>query len=355
MRKVDWSKWNSTESNFAKYADVKSNLIYGTPSKEVPSVSVMVLTYKRAHGLKRALDTALAQDFAGKYEIAVVDDSGFDQETDDLMKTYCDKYSNVLYYRHEKNIGQYANWNRACELCRTEWFCLLHDDDGIYPNYLSTTMAAIQNSKRDIGLLGVYFNTLDERKNIKKAGIARKTIDTLINTFVKIRNNKPIEITLEDNAKLINVLSCCLMINKHKVIEVGGLDDQYFPSSDFVFGAKMGSFHDVVFLPQILCFRGIAENESLKEAVCSDSIICAYFLAYEIIKKLKPKSTESYKKRKASFAAIAAEIGVLGYNDIDYSKTKTELGMKPIYNSKFTRFCIMLYSRACWGLLLFRK
>lgn len=120
MKNVDWSKWSAKNDNFQKYSHIKSHLIYGTPVKKTGLVSIMILTYKRAYGLKNALDSALAQDYKGHYTIAVVDDSSFDQETDDMMKEYCEKHDNILYYRNEKNLGQYANWNRACELCPTK-------------------------------------------------------------------------------------------------------------------------------------------------------------------------------------------------------------------------------------------
>jgi hypothetical protein len=74
-----------------------------------------------------------------------------------------------------------------------------------------------------------------------------------------------------------------------------------------------------------------------------------------MLKTIKPSLSESKKKKVASFAAVAAEIGVLGYNNTDYSHTKNELGMKKIYNSRFVRSMIMLKSRLAWGMLIFRN
>ena len=356
MRNIDWSKWNSKDSNFDKYANIKSTLIYGAPMKDPGMVSIVIITYRRAHGLRNALESTLAQDYDERFAITVLDDSGFDQATNDLMEEYCNKYDNISYYRNNKNLGQYANWNRACELSPTEWFCLLHDDDSLKPNYLTETTRVLRDERyRDIGLLGVYFNTIDERKNGARDSLPTKAINGLTTLFMKLRRKKPVQIKLSDNIKLIHVLSCCLMINKLKVMEIGGLDDAFFPSADFVLSSKMNYYHATAFLPEYLCYRGIGENESLKREVCQDSISCAYHHTFAMLDTILPQLSLAEKREKASFAAVAAEIGVLGYNDIDYSPTKRELGMDPKYNSKVKRMLVMLESRIAWGLLLFRN
>lgn len=356
MNKPDWSKWKSKTNNFEKYSKIKSNLIYGTLPKKHGLVSVMILTYNRADGLKNALDSAIAQDYKKTYPIIVLDDSGFDKATDELMKEYCARYNNVVYYRHDKNLGQYANWNRACELSPTEWFCLLHDDDLLAPNYLSRVLGLLKKDRLNkLGLVGVYFWTKDERKISLINTALRGVTNTLTTMFIRIRRGAPIPITIEDNVKLIYTLSCCLMINRDKVKAVGGLDDSYFPSSDFVLTSKMNYYFSTAFLPEYLCYRGISENESLKRETCEKSIECAYHHTYAMLSDLHPTMPESVRRRKASFAAVAAEIGVLGYNDIDYSKIKTSLGMEQIYNSNLTRLVVLLLSRFTWGTLIFRK
>lgn len=355
MKKVNWSEWNSKKDNFKKNSHIKSRLIYGKAGTATQLASIVIITYKRAHGLKDALESALSQDYDQAYTITVLDDSGYDQETDDLMRIYCANYKNIAYYRNEKNLGQYANWNRACELSPTKWFCLLHDDDSVKSNYLTEVTKVLRDEKySDIGLLGVYFDTIDNRKS-KSDSLLTKLINTFTKIFVELRNKKPIQITLSDNIKLIYTLSCCLMINKEKVFEIGGLDDSYFPSADFILTSKMNYYHATVFLPAFLCNRGIGENESLKKEVCEDSIECAYKHTVAMLDTVDPAMSENTKKRKASFAAVAAEIGVLGYNNIDYSPTKNQLGMNKLYNSKIIRLIIMVRSRLAWSRLLFRN
>jgi len=347
-----WDKWKSKEDNFAKCKSTKSLLIYGTPAHNTPGVSIVIITYKRAAGLKEALESALNQNYSQPFEIVVSDDSGFDRETDDLMKQYCDKYSNILYYRHEKNIGQYANWNRACELSRTDWYGLLHDDDKLKPHYLEKCMSAVGTAPEEVGLLGSYMKMVGETNTGANAADRRSLLDRLVDLFIKLRKEKPIYLRLEDNIKYIYMLNSAF-INKKRLIEIGGLNDEYFPSSDFVMAAKMNCYYSTIFLPIVLTEKGVGENESLKQSVCDDSVRAGFYLSYELAKEMGKKPNA--QKRKASIAAVIAEIGVKGYNNVDYSGVKESLGMKKIYSKKPIINLINIYSKLNWGLLLIRR
>jgi glycosyltransferase involved in cell wall biosynthesis len=353
MNTNDWSEWNSKSDNFKKYSHIKSRLVYGTLPKKNPLVSIVILTYFRAGGLKAALDSALTQDYPKEYSIAVLDDSGYDQSTDDLMKAYCKEHKNILYYRHERNLGQYANWNRACELAPSPWYGLLHDDDILKPNYLSEVAKYI-NVKNNLGLLGVYIDVNDTREGAdeKKEAFTKIILRNVISFFLKLRQGNLVVLSLKDNIKHIYVMNSTF-INRQRAMEIGGLDDSYFPSSDFAFSAKMASYYDTAFLPMKLTNKGVGDSESLKQSVCDDSIRCAFHQTAAMCNELG--YSRAKQVRKASIAAVISEIGVKGYNDVEYGHVKKELGMKNIYNSPFIIMLINLYSKFNWGLLLFRR
>ena len=353
MKKSSWSKWNSKSDNFKKYSHIKSRLVYGSLPKNPGVVSIVILTYFRADGLKAALDSALKQDYTKPYTITVLDDSGFDKATDDLMKKYCKKYKNVVYYRHDKNLGQYANWNRACELAPTEWYGLLHDDDILKPNYLSEVATCVEG-ENDLGLLGVYIDVNDTREGAseKKDPLTRHLFKQIIGIFLGLRKGSLIPLTLKDNIKHIYVMNSTF-INKARAIEIGGLDDSYFPSSDFAFSAKMAHYYKTAFLPIKLTNKGVGDSESLKQSVCDDSIRCAFNQTIEMCKTLGYSQKKQLKK--ASIAAVISEIGVKGYNDVDYGAVKKGLGMSDIYNNPFIISLINIYSKFNWGVLLFRR
>lgn len=354
MVNANWQDWNSKKNQFIKYENIPSIHIRGNYSKLESRISIVILTYNRAHTLIKALESAVHQKYDKKYSIVVLDDyADGDEKTEEIVFDYIQRYGNISYFRNKKNLGQYAAWNRAVELSPTKWFCLLHDDDYLDENYLSTMDSAINKVGNEVGLIGSYFHTIDERLEVNESKIHRSLIDKLVDLFIKMRKGKPIKIGLNENLNLIYVLSCCLLINKQKVMDIGGLDDQYFPSSDFALGSKMNCYYQTVFIPLYLSNRGIAENESLRIEVCEGAIECAFHQTYAMMKYLGFTDAKSFKK--ACRTAVIAELGVKGYHNIDYGHIKNQLGIPSKYNSKIMIFIISVYSKFKWGLLLLKK
>lgn len=349
-KNTNFAVWNTKASCFKKYEKTETDKIYGEHVSNA-KVSIIILSYRRVEGLRKALDSAIYQDYNEPYEILVMDDSGIITEIDAMMKEYCDNYSFIIYYRHQINIGEPGNWNRSCEVCKTQWYCLLHDDDLMKSNYLSTMTKIVEN-KNDYGLIGVYVD-FDDQREVVKVGFLKSILSSFIQTFLKLRKGNIIPLTLKDNMKDIYAISTCLFLNKEKVLAVGGSEDAYFPNSDSVFNSKMSYFYKIGFVPIVLATRGVYENQSLKQEVCNDSIRASYYHTYEIAKSLGYK--EKKCKRKASMSAVIHEIMVRGYNNIDYGFIKNELGMKSMYNNKIVIELINLYSKMNWGKLLFRR
>ncbi len=102
------------------------------------TISVIIPTYNRAHTLKRALDSVLAQTRAAN-EIIVVDDGSTDA-TEQLIKQ---NYPQVIYVR-QANQGVSAARNTAIKIAKGEWLALLDSDDEWLPNKLETQLALLE-------------------------------------------------------------------------------------------------------------------------------------------------------------------------------------------------------------------
>lgn len=207
----------------------------------------------------------------------------------------------------------------------------------IKSDYLTTMSKFIKLN--DVGLIGSYMETI----NFESKERIRTRADKLADIFISLKHNHLLSINLADNIKHIFISSCCLFVNKNLILSLGGLNDKYFPSSDFALSAKINYKHKTLFLPKRLSYRAVGNNESLKQSVCNDSIRCAYWLTFNICKTLKYK--ENKCKRKSSIAAVISEIGVRGYNNTDYSKIKRELNIKKIYSNKLCILMINIYSK----------
>ncbi|MFK7997003.1 MAG: glycosyltransferase family 2 protein [Granulosicoccus sp.] len=105
-----------------------------------PPVTIGIPTYNRADGyLRTCLEAALAQDYA-QLEIIVSDNCSSDG-TQELMSGYTDP--RLRYIRHKENIGANPNFNYCLDQAKGQYFLLLHDDDLIDPDFVSSCISAI--------------------------------------------------------------------------------------------------------------------------------------------------------------------------------------------------------------------
>ena len=69
--------------------------------QEHPLVSIIILTYNRAHLIGETLDSVLAQTYT-HWECIVVDDGSTDA-TDEVLATYVEKDSRFQYHHRPKD------------------------------------------------------------------------------------------------------------------------------------------------------------------------------------------------------------------------------------------------------------
>ncbi|MDD3596887.1 glycosyltransferase family 2 protein [Sulfuricurvum sp.] len=88
-------------------------------------VSILIPTYERPEGLKKAIQSCLAQVYS-HFEIIVTDNSSNDK-CREIIDSFHDE--RIKYYINEENIGPILNWRRAFEKSNGELIVLLPDDD----------------------------------------------------------------------------------------------------------------------------------------------------------------------------------------------------------------------------------
>ena len=104
------------------------------------TVSVIIPTFNRAWTLKRAIDSALDQDYPYR-EIIVVDDGSTDS-TGELLAGYGDKIRVLV----QENKGVSAARNRGIQESQGNFIALLDSDDAWEKNKLSCQMAFFQSN-----------------------------------------------------------------------------------------------------------------------------------------------------------------------------------------------------------------
>ncbi len=97
-----------------------------------PLLSILIPTYNRAGYLPAALRSAVGQTVRD-VEVIVLDDASPDATGEAVGPFLAD--SRVRYVRHPANVGIAGNWRRGIAAARGEFFCLLHDDDWLEPDF----------------------------------------------------------------------------------------------------------------------------------------------------------------------------------------------------------------------------
>ena len=72
---------------------------------EFPILSICIPTYNRAEYLKKTLESIVVQKKFSSNEVEIViSDNASSDDTGDVAKLYCKKYSNIRYYRNKENV-----------------------------------------------------------------------------------------------------------------------------------------------------------------------------------------------------------------------------------------------------------
>jgi glycosyltransferase involved in cell wall biosynthesis len=101
----------------------------------LPLVTLAIPTYKRPQLLKRAISSAIAQDYPN-LEILISDNGTPENASDPVVAEFMAKDSRITYFKQEKNIYG-DNFFFLLEKAKGEFFMWLADDDQITPNFAS--------------------------------------------------------------------------------------------------------------------------------------------------------------------------------------------------------------------------
>lgn len=122
-----------------------------------PLVTIAIPTYNRATSyLPQALESALRQTYQN-IEIIVSDNCSTDH-TRALVTGIIDP--RVRYFRHEPGIGQKGNYNFCVKQAQGSYMLLLHDDDVIDEEFVSSCIEAATGAP-DVGVILTGLKLID--------------------------------------------------------------------------------------------------------------------------------------------------------------------------------------------------
>lgn len=275
MEFKDFSKLDfwTKENQFNQYTDIKSHKQFGQYHADA-ELTIAIPVYNRTTFLREAIDSALQQDTDRVYDIIVVDNASEDDAVQQIVFSY--PQDRIVYFRNDENIGMTGNWNRCYELAKTKWVTLLHDDDRLKPNYVETVLTVADKYGDSIGCLGTLHDDIDENGNILRGAVENTGAINEISTEDFYRQITPINIA-------------GLMMDRYKVMDIGGFNEDFYPSQDANLMVKIGVSYGGINISNNLCDYRIAENESLKPKTMYDIMsyiythVCAMYKSEVIV------------------------------------------------------------------------
>lgn len=227
--------------------------------------SIVIPTYKRATLLKEAISSALCQKTDSIFEVLIVDDDPSESARSDSQKIISlFNDFRIRYYQNKTNLGCFENMNQCVKLARFDYIVMLHNDDILYDNYLSTIECVLRKNKNIDMILPDEAVFVNERK-VKKTGYQK--INNYINKFTNLAGH-PIKITQSDFF-IHNIAGgpTGVLFKKNKAIEAGLFDNTHYPVADYYFLCKYASLFNVYMITNELSEYRQKDNITLSDGV----------------------------------------------------------------------------------------
>ena len=97
--------------------------------------------YNRPRLLAEALASIAAQTAAVEYEVVVCDDGQTEENRRVVEQFPAARFS---YHPNRPALGPVGNWNECLRRAHGQWVMVLHEDDTLYPWYLSTVLPRLR-------------------------------------------------------------------------------------------------------------------------------------------------------------------------------------------------------------------
>ncbi|UCB42549.1 MAG: glycosyltransferase [Dehalococcoidales bacterium] len=197
----------------------------------MPTVSVVIPTYNRAHLLPETIQSVLNQSFRD-FEVLVVDDGSTDN-TAEVVSTFPVKYF------HQTNQGAPTARNKGMELTQSKYIVFLDSDDALLENML----------EREVEILDRY----PAAGFIYGQAYLTNTEGTIFG-LRKHRGKRPeIREGWEELRELVfgcRIPSPTVMVRRSCLEEVGGYDPDFqFGSQDFELWVRLAKHYAVAYIP----------------------------------------------------------------------------------------------------------
>jgi glycosyltransferase involved in cell wall biosynthesis len=205
-------------------------------------VSIVISAYNYGSYVKKAIDSALAQDYQEGFEVIVINDAS----TDDTDQT-CKRYKNsITYLRNEKNMGYPATVNRGIHIAKGDYICILDADDTLFSDALSWYAKTLDN----FPFIGFVYGDIVRANELKGTRNRHKSPDF---------NRRDLE--------LRNIVYASSQMFRKECIEaVNGYDERLAYAVDWDLWLRMSEKFCALHIPKLIGERSLKEAGMAAEA-----------------------------------------------------------------------------------------
>lgn len=118
---------------------------------------VVLLTYNRRCLLEKTINSILNSS-SNNYKLVVLDNASTDGTSEYLAELEKKEY--LTHIRHAQNIGMGGNANYAIDTLEADYLLMLHDDDIIDADYISSIQKFISHHN-EVVMIGTGYNFID--------------------------------------------------------------------------------------------------------------------------------------------------------------------------------------------------
>ena len=240
-----------------------------------PLISVLIVAYNREKYLAQAIESVLASTFTN-FELIIVDDCSIDR-TLAIAKKFEGEDKRISVYQNKKNIGQFANRNKAAFYAKGYFLKYVDSDDIIYPN----TLQFMVDSMMKFPNAALGFCLLNESLN--------KALPCQIESKIALQQHY-------FSGGLLFVGPSGLIIKRTAFETVNGFEEFGMPSDNHL-SLKIASTYPVVALPKNLFLWRTHEGQVFFENINNhQNILNNYQYSKDIIINYSPLSSDINKR-----------------------------------------------------------
>lgn len=194
----------------------------------MPKVSVIIATHNRAHFLRDAVESVLAQTYQD-WELIVIDDGSTDG-TREIVASYVRSHPEIRYF-YQVNQGAPRSRARSIGLAKGEYLAFLDDDDLFLPHKLSHQVEYLERHP-DVGLVYSYVNLVDYKKKF----IGKWPVTPARNFLELVK-----ECTIQPNS---------LLVRRECLDRLGTFCTSLKRCDDYEMWLRIGRFYAIAFLAE---------------------------------------------------------------------------------------------------------